>query len=85
MRKKRFLLIGLQLAVVAGFVLMALGSSSNQAVVKSPDLQRMNRGACSSADHVYIGQTEGQSQCGQMCHSNGFADFCYTGGSCFCK
>ena len=84
MRKKKLLLISLQLTVVAGFVLMALASSSGRAVV-SPDIKRMNRATCNSADLVFFGQYENQGQCGQTCRSNGFKDFCFSGGSCFCK
>jgi hypothetical protein len=85
MRKKRLLLISLQLAVVAGFVLMALASSSGQAAVKSPDIKRMNRGGCNSAELVFLGVLESQSQCAQSCRNAGFSDFCLTGSNCFCK
>ena len=55
MCKKKFFLIGLQVAVLAGFVMMALGSGSNAAVVKSTNPKRMDRGACGHADYVLMG------------------------------
>jgi len=85
MCKKKFFLIGLQVAVLAGFVMMALGSGSNAAVVKGSQPKRMDRGACGHADYVLMGQHPSKDACSQACRNAGFADFCMTGDNCFCK
>lgn len=86
MCKKKFLIIGLQVLILAGFVAMALGSASSVKTPTSRDILRMDRGACGHPDFVFIGKHDGDAACSQACRNAGFAESCITiESSCFCK
>ena len=83
MRKKRFILIGVQLCALVAFAFMAWGSGSAAPAVKGS--QRVDRAACGNPDFVFLGTFDNQSSCSQACKSAGFTTSCMTDNNCYCK
>lgn len=85
MRRKRFLIIGLQVVALTGFILMALGSASSTPAVQKQAINRLDRGSCGNPEYVFMGERNSQSACTQACNNAGFSSSCLTGSNCFCK
>ena len=84
MFKKKALFIGLQVFAIAVFVGMALACKT-AAVAERPTIERQNRGACGSADYVFMGQYAEMSACSNACRTAGLGSPCIANGNCFCK
>jgi hypothetical protein len=85
MRKKRFLIVFLQVFALTGFILMAMGSASSSPTAKNKQIKRLDRGACGHPDYVFMGLYDNQGACSQACHKAGFSASCLTGNNCYCK
>lgn len=85
MRKKRFLLIGLQVCALTAFIMMALGSASQAPVATSSVTHRVNRVSCGDPDYVFLGVYDNPTACSNACSTSGFSTYCVSGDNCYCK
>ena len=86
MCKKKTLIIGLQVLVIAVFVGMALACKTNANLApQAPSMERESRGACGNPDYVFMGQQPDLSACSRACQAKGLGSPCYANGNCFCK
>ena len=78
MSKKNFLIICLQVVIVAVFSLIAAGSGSDGAATKSNSVLRAaaQGGICGGAGYTFIGYYDTKSACKSACARKGYSAWC---------
>lgn len=88
MSKKNFFIITLQVVIIGVFLVIALGSSSQQSATQNTHAARgFGQGlACGIGGFVMVSTESSQSACMNTCERKGYSAYCYGDeGGCFCK